>query len=172
AQEAKPFARHAVFLLDASQSEHPDRFGVSMKLLRKILETDGDIQQFNVLAFNVGAAWVEPAGWLPNTPAGRDKLFERLDGIVLEGATDIGAALDRLAHPGFEQTPGLPLNVFLLSDGQVTWGEPDVAHLVGKFEGRCPFSTRFHCYRVGLGAENLELFEALTRKGGGIFNVF
>src|SRR5262249_26253891 len=53
AQEAKPFARHAVFLLDASQSEHPDRFGVSMKLLRKILETDGDIQQFNVLAFNV-----------------------------------------------------------------------------------------------------------------------
>src|SRR5262249_61151160 len=99
-------------------------------------------------------------------------VFERLDGVVLEGATDVGAALDRLAQPGFEQTPGLPLNVFLLSDGQVTWGEPDVAHLVGKFEGRCPFTTRFHCYRVGLGAETLELLEALTRRGGGIFNVF
>src|SRR5208282_2086302 len=28
----------------------------------------------------------------------------------------------------------------------------------------------FHCYRTGLGADNLELFEALTRRGGGIFN--
>lgn len=171
-QEAKPFARHAVFLLDCSQSEHPDRFAVSMKLLRKILESDAEIQQFNVLAFNVGSAWVDPTGWLPNTPAGRDKVFERLDGVVLEGATDIGAALDKLSKPEFEQTPGLPMNVFVLSDGQVTWGEPDVAHLVGRFEARCSFSTRFHCYRIGLGAENLELFEALTRKGGGIFNVF
>src|SRR5262249_17720866 len=33
-------------------------------------------------------------------------------------------------------------------------------------------STRFCCYRTGIGADNLELFEALTRKGGGIFNVF
>ena len=36
----------------------------------------------------------------------------------------------------------------------------------------CPFATRFHCYRTGLGADNLELFEALTRRGGGIFNCF
>ena len=37
---------------------------------------------------------------------------------------------------------------------------------------RCPFPTRFHCYRTGLGAENAELFDALTRNGGGVFNCF
>jgi hypothetical protein len=171
-QEAKPFAQHAVFLLDTSLSEHPDRFNVNMKLLKKILETDKDIQHFNICAFNVGAAWVDPSGWLPNSEAGRDKALGRLDGIVLEGATDLGAALEKVIRPGFDVPPGTPVNIFLLSDGQITWGEPDVAHLVGRFEARCPFTTRFHCYRTGLGADNLELFEALTRKGGGIFNVF
>src|SRR5207249_4470623 len=29
-----------------------------------------------------------------------------------------------------------------------------------------------YCYRTGLGADNLELFDALTRRGGGIFNCF
>src|SRR5262249_50517424 len=52
-QEAKPFAKHAVFLLDTSLSEHPDRFNVSMKLLKKILESDRDLEQFNIVAFNV-----------------------------------------------------------------------------------------------------------------------
>src|SRR5205814_9229895 len=95
-EQAKPFARQAVFLLDTSLSEHPDRFAVSMKLLRKILESDPDIRQFNVLTFNVGTAWVEPSGWLPNTPEGREKALSRLDGLVLEGATDLSAALDKL----------------------------------------------------------------------------
>jgi hypothetical protein len=171
-QQDKPFAQNAVFLLDTSLSEHPDRFAVNMKLLKQILESDRDIEQFNILAFNVGAAWVEPHGWLPNTEAGREQASAKLDGVVLEGATDIGAALDKLVKPGFAVAPGTPLNVFLLSDGQITWGEPDVAHLIARFESRCPLATRFHCYRTGLGADNLELFEALTRKGGGIFNVF
>ena len=43
---------------------------------------------------------------------------------------------------------------------------------MARFEGRCPFPTRFHCYRTGIGADNLELFEALTRRGGGMFNCF
>jgi tetratricopeptide (TPR) repeat protein len=172
AEAERPFAEHAVFLLDTSLSEHPDRFGVSMRLLRKILEGDPDIKQFNVLAFNIGAAWLEPKGWLPNTAEGREKAFQRLDGIVLEGATDLSCALDALAKPGFEVQGGTPLNVFLLSDGQITWGEREVVPLVSRFEERCSFVTRFHCYRTGLGAENLELFEALTRRGGGIFNCF
>jgi tetratricopeptide (TPR) repeat protein len=169
-QAAKPFAEQAIFLLDTSLSEHPDRFAVSMKLLKKILESDPAIKQFNVLAFNVAAAWVEPKGWIPNTPEGRDDVFKRLDGVVLEGATDLSAALDKAAKPGFDLVK--PTEVFLLSDGQVTWGESDVAQVVARFEGRCSVPTRFHCYRTGIGADNLELFEALTRRGGGIFNVY
>jgi hypothetical protein len=176
AEKAEPFARHAVFLLDTSLSEHPDRFDLNMKLLRAILEGDPGIHQFNVLTFNVGAAWVEPKRWLNNTPDDREKLFSRLDGLVLEGATDLSAALDQLADPSGGLRPpladGRSLDVFLLSDGQITWGEEDANTLVSRFEGRCPYRTRFHCYRTGLGADNLELFAALTRRGGGVFNCF
>jgi hypothetical protein len=171
-ENSRPFARHAVFLLDTSLSEHCGRFDISMALLRKILETDPGIRQFNVLTFNAGAAWVEPRGWLANTAAGRKKALSRLDGILLEGATDLSAALNVLAQPGFAVAKGTPLNVFLLSDGQITWGEDNIASLVARFRRDCPFPTRFHCYRTGLGAENLELFEALTRTGGGVFNCF
>jgi tetratricopeptide (TPR) repeat protein len=166
------FASHAVFLLDTSLSEHPERFAVTMKLLQKILETDRAIQHFNVLTFNVGAAWLDPKGFFDNTAAGREKALKMLDGLVLEGATDISCALDRLAQPGFGIAAGTNLNVFLLSDGHITWGEPDVAALVARFEQRCPHATRFHCYRTGLGEENSELFEALTRRGGGVFQCY
>src|SRR5262249_2712027 len=166
----RPFAHHGIFLLDTSLSEHPDRFALSMALLRKVLESDADLKHFNILTFNVGAAWVQPTGWLENTSAGREKAFAQLDGLVLEGATDFGSALKKLAQPGFPID--VPVNVFVLSDGQITWGEPDAGPLVARFEKNCPFPTRFHCYRFGLGADNLELFQALTRRGGGVFNCF
>ncbi len=166
------FASRAVFLLDTSLSEHPERFAVSMRLLRKILENDPAIKEFNVLAFNVGAAWAEPAGWLPNNAAGRQRAFNKLDGVVLEGATDLSCALDKLVSPGFPVPGGTPLDCFLLSDGHITWGESDVNALVARFERLCPYPTRFHCYRCGLGEENAELYDALTRKGGGTFQCF
>jgi hypothetical protein len=187
AERTQAFAEHAVFLLDTSLSEHPDRFEVNMKLLRRILEQDPDIKKFNILTFNAGTAWVEPRGWLANTAAGREKAFDRLDGLVLEGATDITGALDKLSEsrpqgePGalatgapFSATgapfsaKGVPLNIFLLSDGQATWGERETAGIAARFESRCQNPVRFHCYRIGLGAENQELFETLTRKGGAI----
>jgi hypothetical protein len=171
-EKDQTFAKHAVFLLDTSLSEHPGRFDVSMSLLHKILEGDPAIEQFNVLAFNVGAAWLEPKGWLTNDAKGREKAFARLDGLVLEGATDLSAALEKLVRPGFEVAAGTPLHCFLLSDGHLTWGETDVASLTARFERRCPFLCRFHCYRTGLGEENAELFEALTRNGGGVFQCF
>jgi hypothetical protein len=172
AQASTPFADHAVFMLDTSLSEYPDRFAVNMRLMKQILERDPSIKRFNVLAFNVAAAWLEPKGFIENTKDGRDKAFERLDGIVLEGATDLSAALDKLVLPGLDLKPGTPLNVFLLSDGQITWGDTEVARLVTRFEERCSYPTRFHCYQVGLGAENQELFESLTRKGGGVFQCY
>jgi hypothetical protein len=171
-EKSAPFSDRAVFLLDTSLSENAGRFAVSMKLLRKILESDPDLKRFNVLAFSAGAAWLEPGGWLENTPENRQRVLDRLDGLVLEGATDVSAALDKLSAPGFATEGGMPLNVFLLSDGQATWGETSAAALAARFEGRCPLRTRFHCYHTGLGADNQELFEALTRKGGGIFTCY
>jgi tetratricopeptide (TPR) repeat protein len=98
--------------------------------------------------------------------------LSRLDGLVLEGATDLSAALGKLLQPGFEILPGTPVNVFLLSDGQITWGEPDAGTLAAQFESRSSFAVRFYCYHTGIGADNAELFAALTRRGGGVFNCF
>src|SRR5262249_5674163 len=125
-EHPQPFAPHAVFLLDTSLSEHPDRFAVNMKLLKKILESDPGIKQFNILTSNVSRAWVEGGAWLPNTEQGRERAFSRLDGILLEGATDVSAALEQLAR-STALAEGTPLNVFLLSDGQITWGESEIA---------------------------------------------
>jgi tetratricopeptide (TPR) repeat protein len=141
-------------------------------LLQKILEGDPDVREFNILTFNTGAAWVEPRGWLSNTAEGRALALARLDGLLLEGATDLSCALDKLCRPGFAVAPGTPINAFLLSDGHLTWGESDPVTQAARFEKRCPFPVRFHCYRTGLGEENAELFEALTRAGGGVFQCF
>jgi tetratricopeptide (TPR) repeat protein len=184
-ETSRPFADHAVFLLDTSLSEHPDRFAVSMKLWQQILQNDPGIKKFNILAFNVGTSWIEPKGWLDNTPEGRGKALARLDGIVLEGATDLSGALNQLTGamptalrghdnkgdggPLSDLSKQQPLEIFLLSDGQITWGNRDTNSLVANFESKCPYSARFHCYTIGLGAENIELFQALTRRGGGIY---
>lgn len=172
AASEEPFARHAVFLLDTSLSEDRDRFNVSMKLLKAVLEKDDQIRSFNVLCFNAGAAWLSPKEWLPNTRAGREKALSLLDGILLEGATDLGGALDKLCAPPAAPGKGTPIACFLLSDGHLTWGETEVPPLVARFKGRCPFPTRFFCYRTGLGQENAELYDALTSDGGGTFQVF
>jgi tetratricopeptide (TPR) repeat protein len=167
-----PFGKHAVFVLDASQSEHPDRFGVSMKLWQEILAHDPTIEQFNLLTFNVAAAWVDHQGMIPNTAEGRARALKQLDGILLEGATDVSAALTAVARPPFDLPADAPLSVFLLSDGHITWGESDVARVVARWEGMMNRPTRVLCYRTGLGAENQELYAALTRINGGVFNCF
>lgn len=174
---AKPFASHAVFMLDTSLSEYPDRFGINMQLMRAILESDPAIKHFNVLTFDVDGRWLDQKQWIPNTPAGRDQAWKRLDGIVLEGATSMAAALQRLIPPdkvtgAFNLEEQTAVNVFVLSDGQITWGDNDVTGLVARFEGQCRVPLRFHCYRLGVGADNQELFEALTRRGGGIFQCY
>lgn len=171
AAKPEPFAQHAVFLLDTSMSESPDRFAVSMKLLRAILEADGDIRHFNVLTFNAGAAWLKPGAWYDNTKEGRQAALGALDGLVLEGATDLSAALDVLAEPGF-LARRLPLACFVLSDGHLTWGQTEAAPLLARFRQRASNPVRFFCYRTGLGQENAELYDALTRDGGATFQCY
>ena len=60
---------------------------------------------------------------------------------------------------------------FLLSDGHITWGQSDVARLTARLQSRRTSPTHFYCYRTGLGSENIELFEALARNGGGVFQL-
>lgn len=171
-QENQSFSSRAVFLLDTSLSENTDRFDVYIKLMQQILKNDRTIQQFNILTFNVGTAWLDQHRWFDNTEKGREDALNRLDGILLEGATDWSAVLGTLEEgiPALER--GATVNFFVMSDGHATWGNRDLSPLVKRFASRCHYQPMFHCYRTGIGSENLSLYQALTRRGGGIFNCY
>ena len=157
-------AAQAVFLVDTSLSESPDRFNLDVALLKSILERSSQIRRFNVVTFDAGARWLS-SDWLSNDARGRGQALEQLEDVLLEGATDLSAALDALATPPM-QTAG-DLDVFLLTDGALSWGERDPETLVRRF--RRSGQSRFFAYRTGLGAENLELLRRLTANGG-VFN--
>src|SRR5262249_60802207 len=79
------------------------------------------------------------------------------------------AGVGQLVKPTWPMAQKTPNSCFLLSDGHLTWGETDVAPLVAPFKKRCVNPVRFFCYRTGIGDENAELFDALTRDGRGTF---
>ncbi|HJL49410.1 MAG TPA: VIT and VWA domain-containing protein, partial [Polyangiaceae bacterium LLY-WYZ-15_(1-7)] len=161
------YAEDAVFLLDTSLSEHPERFQIDVALLEAILARSPGIRRFNVITFDAGARWLR-GRWIDNDEDGRAEAIEALEAILLEGATDLGAALEALATPPMEL--GARVDAFLLSDGALSWGERDAGTLVRRYARRAGAPTRFFAYRTGLGAENADLLRRLTAGGGAVFN--
>ncbi|TNE43131.1 MAG: hypothetical protein EP343_34560 [Deltaproteobacteria bacterium] len=161
----------AVFLLDTSLSETPDLFAAHVALLQRILEKNqSHLKRFNVLFFDIGSQWAKPKGWIDNTPANRRALFQRIDSLLLEGATDIGRALSTLAKPSWPIQQGVPLDVFVLSDGQHNWGTSSIVRAMKQFQKAKPFGqVRFFAYRMGLGTEHTRLLHSIARFGGGVF---
>ena len=167
----EPFAKHAVFLLDTSLSEGSDRFAVSMRLMQKVLEGDPGIEHFNVLAFNAGAAWVEPKGWLANTRAGRESAWPASTASCWKAPPTCPPRWTSSSSPAStrqQDAAGLLPALGRAPDLGPDRGRP----LVARFRERCANPARFFCYRTGLGQENAELFDALTRDGGGVFQCF
>lgn len=179
-------AKQAVFLLDTSRSAHPLRFGMAMALMDAILAASPGIEGFGVIAFDSGASWIgtgskpgvplTPSGWIANDAAGRAAAKAAFDGLLLEGGSDLGAALRTLADPPTGLLPSgagpdakAPLDVFLLSDGALTWGERMPQALLARFSLDSPWQARFFAYRFGVGAENSDLFAQLTAGGGAVF---
>jgi hypothetical protein len=157
----------AVFLVDTSLSSNPDRFNIWLKLLRGVLDGNRDsIERFNVLFFSVDAHWYKPA-LIDNTPANVDALLAFANGLALEGATDLGAALGEGSRP-----PGLPAgsrpDLFLLSDGASTWGEANL-HALGRIlDG----AGSLFAYQTGLAGTDAGTLVHLARdSGGAVFSV-
>lgn len=154
----------AVFLLDTSLSEHPDRFSIDVALLNGILRQNPNIRRFNVVTFDAGARWLS-SEWLANSEQGRARAMSTIDDILLEGATDLSAALTALHAPPMNASDSV--DVFLLSDGAITWGERDIATLVAPRNS--PWGAmRTFAYRTGLGAENTDLLRRVAAEG--VFN--
>jgi len=123
--------RWAVFLVDTSRGAKSPPFHLRLKLLRALLERNRpQIEQFAVLWFNIESRWWRD-GFVPNTPENVGALMKSADGLTLDGATDLGQALAEAASPGWlgKQQPAAR-DLFLLSDGAVTWGEQDWPALV------------------------------------------
>jgi len=158
----------AVFVLDTSRSEHPKRFSLNMELIEGILAKSPEIKQFAVLTFDAGARWTK--GWTTNDPAGRKAFADGMKGVLLEGGTDFSAALRKLAKaPDIKAGSKTDADVFVLSDGSITWGGRDLDAMIGRYKTERVLGGRIFAYRTGLGAENLALYHKLTRQGA-IFN--
>ncbi|RYE83763.1 MAG: VWA domain-containing protein, partial [Myxococcales bacterium] len=155
----------AVFLLDTSLSSNPDRFNVWLKLLRALLEKNqGTIKQFAVAFFNAGVTWHE-RGWAENSPASVEALLRRCEGLALEGATDLGAALAAGAQPAWHQGSER-FDLFLLSDGASTWGEGD-AHALSRLVRSSPRAGSLFAYTTGLAGTDTAMLDHLARETGG-----
>jgi hypothetical protein len=146
--------RRAVFLVDTSLSSNPERFRVWLRLLRAILKNNRDtLEEFAVVCFNVEQfRWRE--GFVANTPENLALLTPFLEGMALEGATDLAGALRSVA--------GEDADLFLLSDGAATWGPSAMPEVKG---------TLF-TYTTGLqGTETATLQRLARASGGAVFAV-
>lgn len=162
----------AVFLLDTSLSANPDLFAAHVALLRQILQrNEAHLKRFNVLLFDVSARWSQPKGWISNNAAERKALFGRLQSIVLEGATNLNSAMQMLAKPKWKTGSRKSLDVFVLSDGQMNWGESQADAVLAAFQRKSVWKNpRFFAYQLGIGSENTALMQRLVRKGGALFS--
>jgi hypothetical protein len=164
-------SERAVFLLDTSLSAHPDKFNIWLKLLRSVLDSNrGKLKKFNVLLFGVDQRWFQQ-GFADNTPENVAALSRLTDGLALEGATDLGAALAQAARPSWEPAGELATHdVFLLSDGAATWGESEAFALSKRLnEGR---TGALFAYTTGLaGTDNATLAHLARESGGAVFAV-
>ena len=148
----------AIFVLDTSLSSQPTRFGINRQLLAEILTQNSEIEEFAVLSFDLGAEWLTD-GFVQNTAEQRAMILSQVDQILLEGATRFSAVTDALAAASWI---GENTDLFLLSDGAINWGmiaSEQLALQLSRIE-------RVFAYKTGVGAENLNLYRQLTKKGG------
>jgi hypothetical protein len=152
----------AVFLLDTSLSGKDKLYRRSGELLKAILESDTSLTEYAIIIFDVRArAWT--GGFVKNTAQNRGTLFRSLEGLWLEGATNLSSALSLAAtDPAFSGAD----TYFFLSDGQITWGNDNPADLATAFPAL--LDKRWICYTFGDEAVNRPLFEALTKQRGQI----
>ncbi|MCP4130509.1 MAG: VWA domain-containing protein [bacterium] len=161
----------AVFLVDCSLSSNPDKFNVWLSLLESILEKNQkSLKQFSVLFFNIETfRWKK--NFVKNNKKNRKALLAFANSLSLEGATDIGAALrDGLNTARLNKKKNKQCDIFLLSDGSVTWGEGN-GHALLKIISKQLKGSLF-AYRTGMSGSDTGLLGKLARgTGGSVFSV-
>ncbi|MBN8226533.1 DUF2135 domain-containing protein [Corallococcus macrosporus] len=167
--EGPPTGR-AVLVVDTSlSSEDGNAWAIQAATLRALLEKDATLKEYAVLLFDVRPRWLHGPGFRPNDAAHRQASFAELEHVFLEGASHVDGALEELDRAGREwlkpSVSGERVTAFLLSDGNITWGQSRVDALLSRHPS--VESLRWVTYRFGEAAVNTELFDALARSSGG-----
>ncbi len=160
----------AVLVVDTSLSvEEGNAWALQASLLRALLEKDESLQEYAVLLFDVRPRWLHGTGFRRNTPQARQETFAELERVYLEGASNVEGMLTELERAGREWLKPAEgkgrVTAFLLSDGNVTWGQSNVDALISRHPAA--ETLRWVSYRFGEAAVNQDLFDALARASGG-----
>jgi len=155
-----------VFLVDVSLSSNPDRFNVWLKLLQATLNNNRDaLKTFAVCFFNIEQFWWQER-FIANTPENVQSLLDFAQQLSLEGATDLKAALNS-QPPFLDKDKDKEWDIFLLSDGGITWGEDNLYALSESINDHALFA-----YNTGLSGTDTRILNHLSRESGGaLFSV-
>ncbi|HMK27123.1 MAG TPA: carboxypeptidase-like regulatory domain-containing protein [Chitinophagaceae bacterium] len=165
---AGPGSEQAIFLLDVSLSSQPDKFNIWLKMIESLLNNNrGTIKKFAVLCFNTDAFWWRDY-YSANNQSTVGDFFEYADKLSLMGATDIGLAIKEAAQPHWLKNKALPKTLFLLSDGDASWGEDDLYQL----SKPVPPADKVFAFTTGLSGTDTRVLDHLCRQtNGAVFSV-
>ncbi len=164
--QASHNSKTGVFLVDVSLSSNPDRFNVWLKLLQATLNNNRDaLKTFAVVFFNIEQFWWQER-FIANTPKNVQALLDFAQQLSLEGATDLKAALNEASQPSW-LAKQRDWDIFLLSDGGITWGEDNLYALSQSLSSHTLFA-----YNTGLDGTDTRILNHLSRESGGaVFSV-
>ncbi len=159
----------AIFMLDTSLSSAPDKFNVWLKLLETTLANNRDtMKEFGVLMFSVDGHFWKPQ-YVANTSDNVAELTSTLENLVLEGATDLYAAMQKVTTTDWVIDGEAP-DLFLLSDGAANWGETN-QRLIGQLLADKETGSLF-AYQTGMTGTAIANLRLLTgQAGGAVFSV-
>jgi Ca-activated chloride channel family protein len=154
--------RDVTVVLDVSGSMSGEKIEQARSALRSLLETLGRDDRFRLLSFS-NAVHMESAEWRHATGAQLARARTWVDGLVADGGTNIGEALDeafRLESP----SERLPVVIFL-TDGLPSVGEQSPERLADRAEER---AGRARVFAFGVGHDvNTHLLDRLGEAGRG-----
>ncbi|EAY24179.1 DUF2135 domain-containing protein, partial [Microscilla marina] len=161
----KNMKKNVVFLLDVSLSSQPDKFNVWLTTLRTLLHENRDvIKRFSVIFFNVEAFWWRK-GWTKNSPGNIASFMKFANKLSLEGATDLGRALDEVYNSKLKSKAKY---LFLLSDGDLSWGENGLYQLSKKIASQ----DELYAFSTGLSGTDARILDHLARSTqGAVFSI-
>ncbi|OJJ23179.1 hypothetical protein BKI52_02150 [marine bacterium AO1-C] len=157
---------NVVFLLDVSLSSQPDKFNVWLKTMTALLQNNRDvIKNFSVLCFNVEAFWWKKSQ-VKNTKRNIRRFLRFANRLSLEGATDLGGALEEVNQAKWLKNQSKYL--FLMSDGDVTWGENNLYQLSQKVAA----TDELYAFSTGFSGTDPRILDYLTRSTkGAVFSI-